>query len=59
MKKVEIIPGTKEANVYVDKKEVPIAMGKEGINVSLASKLTGYNIHLIEVEEGEINEERK
>lgn len=59
VKKVEIIPGTKEANVYVDKKEVPIAMGKEGINVSLASKLTGYNIHLIEVEEGEINEERK
>ncbi|MEF3244507.1 MAG: transcription termination factor NusA [Caldisericaceae bacterium] len=59
VKKVEIIPNTKEANVYVDKKEAPVAMGKEGINVSLASSLTGYNIHLIEVEEGENNEERK
>jgi len=57
--KVEIIPNTKEANVYVDKKEAPVAMGKDGINVSLASKLTGYNIHLVEVEEGDKNEERK
>jgi len=59
VKKVEIIPNTKEANVYVEKKEAPVAMGKDGINVALASKLTGYNIHLVELEEGGVNEERK
>ncbi len=55
--RVEIIKNTKEANVYVDKKNYPTAMGSNGINVMLASKLTGYNIHLIEdSEEGDVND---
>ena len=55
--RVEIIKNTKEANVYVDKKNYPTAMGSNGINVMLASKLTGYNIHLIEEsEEGDVND---
>jgi len=59
VKKVEIILDTKEANVYVERKEAPVAMGKDGINISLASKLTGYNLHLVEMEEGEHNEKGK
>ncbi len=55
--RVEIINNAKEANVYVDKKNYPTAMGSNGINVMLASKLTGYNIHLIEEsEEGDVND---
>jgi N utilization substance protein A len=55
--KVEIIKDTKEANVYISKKNYPTAMGSNGVNVMLASKLTGYNIHLIEeLEEGDTND---
>jgi N utilization substance protein A len=55
--RVEIIEGTKEANVYVNSKNYPTALGSNGINVMLASKLTGYKIHLIELkEEGDVNE---
>ena len=55
--RVEIIEGTHEANVYVNSKNYPTALGSNGINVMLASKLTGYKIHLIETsEEGDVNE---
>lgn len=42
--RVEII-GSK-AIVYLSKDQIPLAIGKEGINVKLASKLTGYSIEL-------------
>ncbi len=57
IERVELIKGRKEANVYVTKKNYPTALGSNGVNVSLASKLTGYNIHLIELnEEGDVDE---
>jgi len=36
----------KRAIVYVSSEQVPLAIGKEGINVKLASKLTGYILEL-------------
>ena len=55
--RVDIIKDTKEANVYVAKKNYPTAMGSNGVNAMLASKLTGYNIHLVEQsEEGDTND---
>ncbi len=60
IKKVEILNDNKDANVYVSKEEFPVAMGTEGINVNLASKLTGVAIHLIELkEEGDESEKGK
>ncbi len=60
IERVEIIKGVKEANIYVSKKNYPTAMGSNGVNVMLASKLTGYSIHLIEQsEEGDANEQGK
>ncbi|NIA09500.1 MAG: transcription termination factor NusA [Nitrospiraceae bacterium] len=57
---VEVIKGVKEANVHVSNKNYPTAMGSNGVNVMLASKLTGYSIHLIgQSEEGDANEQGK
>jgi len=36
----------KKAVVYLPADQIPLAIGKEGINVKLASKLTGYSIEL-------------
>lgn len=36
----------KKAVVYLPVDQIPLAIGKEGINVKLASKLTGYSIEL-------------
>jgi N utilization substance protein A len=38
----------KKANVTVDESQAPLAIGKNGINVNLASKLTGYVIDIIQ-----------
>ena len=51
VERVEILKDVKRANVYVKKEEYATAMGANGINVSLASKLTGYFIHLVEPQE--------
>ncbi|MGC9125163.1 MAG: transcription termination factor NusA, partial [Caldisericaceae bacterium] len=60
VKRVELLADGKGANVFVAKSEYPIALGIDGINVMLASKLTGYFIHLFEAsEEGEHIEEGK
>lgn len=45
---VEIIKDTKIAKVTVDEKEAPLAIGKSGINVNLASKLTGFEIDIVQ-----------
>lgn len=38
----------KKAKVIVDETQAPLAIGKNGINVNLASKLTGYVIDIIQ-----------
>lgn len=55
VKSVHLINDKKDAEVYVTSEEFPKAMGPEGINVTLASKLTGVSIHLVEYkEEGDV-----
>ncbi|PIR79985.1 MAG: transcription termination factor NusA [Candidatus Levybacteria bacterium CG10_big_fil_rev_8_21_14_0_10_35_13] len=44
--KVEVDEKEKIANVKVAPEELPLAIGKEGQNVRLASKLTGYRIEI-------------
>ena len=44
--RVEINEETKTANVFVAKDELSLAIGKEGQNARLASKLTGYRIEI-------------
>jgi N utilization substance protein A len=51
VERVEMLPDGKGANVYTKKSEYATAMGANGVNVSLASKLTGYFIHLVEPSE--------
>lgn len=46
-KPVEVDDATKTATVYVDKDQVSLAIGRNGQNIRLASKLTGYEINLI------------
>ncbi len=41
----------RKAKVIVDEKEAPLAIGKNGINVNLASKLTNYQIDIIQIKE--------
>lgn len=50
--RVEIDEKDTTAHVFVPKDELSLAIGKDGQNVRLASKLTGYRIE-IESEEGE------
>jgi len=51
--KVEVLEDKKVAHVFVPEQELSLAIGKDGQNVRLASKLTGYRIEI----EGE--EEKK
>ncbi|MEX1052753.1 MAG: transcription termination factor NusA, partial [Patescibacteria group bacterium] len=47
---VEILKGDeKKAIVTVDELQAPLAIGKGGINVNLASKLTGYEIDIKQI----------
>ncbi len=48
--KVEI-DAEESAKVYIKKDERAKAVGKSGVNVNLASELTGYRISLVEIEE--------
>ena len=47
LKSVSVDVTSKTANVIVDKDQVSLAIGRNGQNVRLASKLTGYEINLI------------
>ncbi len=47
---VEIDAKTNTANVNVDESQAPLAIGKSGINVTLASKLTEMEINIRQVE---------
>jgi len=52
---VEIDETTKRAKVTVDKKEAPLAIGKGGINVNLASQLAGFEIDIVRTKSKEEN----
>ena len=41
---IKIFEETKKANVYLKPEEVSLAIGKGGLNIRLASQLTGYEI---------------
>lgn len=55
LKSVTVDVATKRASVLVDKEQVSLAIGRNGQNIRLASKLTGYEIELVKegVEEEE------
>lgn len=55
LKSVQINKETKTANVVVGADQVSLAIGRNGQNIRLASKLTGYEINLIK-EGGEEDE---
>jgi len=48
---VEIDEEKKRAKVLVNEKQAPLAIGKNGINVNLSSRLTGFEIDIIQVSE--------
>lgn len=48
---IEINPDSKRARVYVNPDQRPLAIGKEGQNVRLASKLTQYELDILDVGE--------
>jgi len=61
---VKLAKEEKTATVYVPADELSLAIGKEGQNVRLASKLTGYRIEIeedktLKTEEAEMPEESK
>jgi N utilization substance protein A len=47
LKNVEVDEAAKTATVLVDKDQVSLAIGRNGQNVRLASKLTGFEINLV------------
>ncbi len=55
---VDIDEKNKTAKVYVDEKEAPLAIGKQGINVNLASRLTDYEIDIIQITPKETEEKK-
>jgi N utilization substance protein A len=58
VKKIELNEEEKSARVWVPEKELSLAIGKEGQNVRLAVKLTGWKIDLMS-DEGERQVETK
>lgn len=55
---IKIIEGTKKAEVYLKPEEVSLAIGKGGLNIRLASQLTGYEIDVyreMEQDEEDVN----
>ena len=49
---VDIDEENKTVKVYMDSDQVSLAIGKGGFNITLAGKLTGYNIDVFRDEEG-------
>lgn len=46
---VELDREAKKANIKVDETQAPLAIGKNGVNVNLASRLTGYTLDIVQV----------
>ncbi len=51
--KIKVIPEEKRVEVAVPKEELSLAIGKKGINVKLANKLTGWHIDVMSEEDFE------
>jgi N utilization substance protein A len=49
IEKIELNQKKKTAKVYVNEDQLPLAIGKNGQNVRLASKLTGWTLDVIEL----------
>lgn len=56
---VEINEKEKKAKVTVEETQAPLAIGKNGINVNLASKLAGYEIDIVQIPSTKPKEEKK
>ncbi len=55
---IEIDEETKQANVYLEPDQVSLAIGKGGLNIRLASELTGYKIEAYRnIDETEIEDD--
>jgi N utilization substance protein A len=56
---IKLNDGTKQAEVYLQPNEVSLAIGKGGLNIRLASQLTGYEIDVyregVEEDEEDVN----
>lgn len=50
---VEINKEKKSAKVLVDGEQAPLAIGKKGVNVNLASRLTGYELDIVQIPSSE------
>jgi N utilization substance protein A len=50
---IQLDEGDRRARVYVNPDQRPLAIGKEGQNVRLASRLTGYELDIMDI--GELN----
>lgn len=48
--RVEIDLETKKAKVMVEESQAPLAIGKSGINVNLASRLTDFDIDIVQLQ---------
>jgi N utilization substance protein A len=48
---IKINDNIKRASVYVEQDQRPLAIGKQGQNVRLASELTGYEIDILDVKD--------
>jgi N utilization substance protein A len=54
---IKILEATKRAQVYLQPEEVSLAIGKGGLNIRLASQLTGYELDVYRETEEEEDEE--
>jgi N utilization substance protein A len=51
--KIEIDEAYRHVNVHLNKEEVSLAIGKGGLNIRLASQLTGYEIDVYRITDGD------
>lgn len=54
---IKIVESDKRAEVYLEPKDVSLAIGKGGLNIKLASQLTGYEIDVYRVADTEDDED--
>ncbi|MBS3914050.1 MAG: transcription termination/antitermination protein NusA [Bacteroidetes bacterium] len=55
--RMELDDNTKKADVFLESDQVSLAIGKGGFNIRLASKLTGYQIEVYRVTQGQSDED--
>lgn len=55
--RMELDDATKKADVYLESDQVSLAIGKGGFNIRLAGRLTGYQIEVYRVTQGQTEED--